>query len=348
MGRDLGQGAVEQQVGILGEQLLPARIADYRPAWLDDECRAGRLRWTSLRRRAPGATAMKSTSLSLLVRRHAGLWQVSAPAAELSDIGAKAETVRAFLDAHGAAFFEDIAEGTKFMRVEIEDALGELVAAGFVTADSFNGLRALMPAARSERRNLQMENAGRWALLNRRAETTPAPEAIEHIARILLARYGVVFWRLLDREAAGLPSWRELLGVYRRLEARGEIRGGRFVAGFSGEQFALPEAIGSLRDIRRKLSDGELISLSGADPLNLVGILTPGPKLSAITGNRVLFRDGTPIATLTGGETAFIESVPENQQWNLQKVLLRNPLRSRTRHPPEDAVNSTTTPTANY
>ena len=130
--------------------------------------------------------------------------------------------------------------------------------------------------------------------------------AVEHAARTLLARYGVVFWRLLAQEPGWLPPWRDLLRVYRRLEARGEIRGGRFVAGFSGEQFALPEAVGLMREIRRRPASGQWVSLSGADPLNLVGILTPGQRLAALTANRVVYRDGLPVAALSGGKTQFL------------------------------------------
>src|SRR6202035_3259833 len=129
----------------------------------------------------------------------------------------------------------------------------------------------------------------------------------EHLARTLLLRYGVVFWRLLEREAPWLPPWRDLLRVYRRLEARGEIRGGRFVAGFSGEQFALPDAVGTLRETRRRKVSGEWIAVSGADPLHLAGILTPGPRLSALTGNRLLYRDGVPTAALSAGDVRFLE-----------------------------------------
>ena len=125
--------------------------------------------------------------------------------------------------------------------------------------------------------------------------------ATEEVARALLQRYGVVFWRLLAREAGWLPPWRDLLRVYRRLEARGEIRGGRFVAGFSGEQCALPKAVGLLRETRRRPPSDQWISLSGADPLNLIGILTPGPKLPALTDNRLIYRDGLPVATLSAG-----------------------------------------------
>src|SRR4029077_21216561 len=156
------------------------------------------------------------------------------------------------------------------------------------------------PAAGARRRrrtvSFGIEDAGRWTLARRIEPEDPrvqmSPEAIEHAARTLLRRYGMVFWRLLEREADWLPPWRDLLRVFRRLEARGEIRGGRFVSGFSGEQFALPEAVGVLREVRRGKDSGAWISLSGADPLNLAGILTPAPKLAALTGNRVLYRDG--------------------------------------------------------
>jgi len=121
-----------------------------------------------------------------------------------------------------------------------------------------------------------------------------AGEAVEHLAHSLLRRYGVVFWRLLEREAAWLPPWRELARVYRRLEARGEIRGGRFVHGMSGEQFAFPDAVERLRETRRTQRDGQLIVISACDPLNLVGVLTPGARVPAMPQNRVAYVDGVP------------------------------------------------------
>jgi ATP-dependent helicase Lhr and Lhr-like helicase len=212
------------------------------------------------------------------------------------------------------------------------------VALVVVNSDSFAGLRALLvpsgerrpgPNGRRRRRTVKfgMEDAGRWALARPgRASADPMrpdPESVEHVARTLLTRYGVVFWRLLEREADWVPPWRDLLRVYRRLEARGDIRGGRFVAGFSGEQFALPEAIPMLRDARRKAPSGALVSLSGADPLNLVGILTPGARLPALTGNRVLYRDGIPVATLAAGEVRFLETLDAASEWEAHKTLLR-------------------------
>lgn len=146
---------------------------------------------------------------------------------------------------------------------------------------------------------------------------------IEHVARTLLKRYGVVFRRIVEREADRLPPWLELLRVYRRLEARGEIRGGRFVAGFPGEQYAAPDAVATLRAIRKKPLDGRLLSLSAADPLNLVGIIAPGARVPALAGNRVLYRDGVPIAVQIGGEARFLTELAPAAQWEAHNALIR-------------------------
>ena len=183
------------------------------------------------------------------------------------------------------------------------------MALGLVSSDSFSGLRALLLDAVGERNrwacrkriDARVRHRGRWplALLRRHqpAERPSGyifehdPDTVEAIVNVLLRRYGVVFWRLLQREAAWLPPWRDLLRVLRRLEARGDLRGGRFVAGISGEQFALPEAVSALRDARRTPPQQTLVSVSGADPLNLAGILLPGPKV-LLDNNRLLYRDG--------------------------------------------------------
>ena len=219
----------------------------------------------------------------------------------LPQVSARAAKVAAFIAENGASFFDEIVDGTHLLRTQVEEALAELVAAGQVISDSFGGLRALLTPPRHHKRRpngARLAGAGRWALAKRKpangAAKTGDAERVEEIALALLRRYGVVFMRILEREASWLPKWRVLLRVYRKLEARGEIRGGRFVSGFSGEQFALPEAVASLRAIRRRAPDDSLVSVSGADPLNLAGILTPGPKLAALAGNRVLYRDGIP------------------------------------------------------
>src|SRR5208282_2916796 len=221
-------------------------------------------------------------------------------------LSGRAGVVLDCLKARGAMFFDELADGARLLRPQLEEALGELVALGLASSDSFGGLRALLvpsgqrkPPAGAKRRGrvlaFDIESGGRWSAIGRARDSGDSAEsgaaASEYAARALLRRYGVVFWRLLAQEPGWLPPWRDLLRVYRRLEARGEIRGGRFVAGFSGEQFALPEAVGLMREIRRRPASGQWVSLSGADPLNLVGVLTPGPKLAALTANRLIYRD---------------------------------------------------------
>ncbi|MFC4310093.1 DEAD/DEAH box helicase [Steroidobacter flavus] len=328
-------------------EILPARIAEYEPAWLDEQCLAGRIIWTRLATRngdsERGAAPVRSTPIALLPRRNVKQWSQFSTSIERSQLTDKARRVAEYIEENGASFYDEIVDHVGLLPVQVEEALGELVALGLVNSDSFGGLRALlMPAdrrrnsARDRRRQRRiaifgMQDAGRWALVRRKEtkldDAKPVPprndEAIEHICHTLLRRWGVVFWKLLEREADWLPPWRDLLMCFRRLEARGEIRGGRFVAGFSGEQFALPEAIGQLREVRRRDNDLQLVSLSAADPLNLVGILTPGGRLPALTGNRVLYRDGVPVALYVGSEVKFIEQLEAAEQWQVRGALLR-------------------------
>jgi ATP-dependent helicase Lhr and Lhr-like helicase len=242
---------------------------------------------------------------------------------------------------HGAMFFDELAADARLLPAELEAALGELVACGLATADSFAGLRALLrPAAkrgdhaRRRRRGVTLDQAGRWALVRRGATPAADPagrarsrfdqETIEYVVRVLLRRYGVVSWRLLEREASWMPAWRELLPELHRLEARGEIRGGRFVAGLAGEQFALPEAIPLLRDVRRRLHDGTVVGICGSDPLNLCGTLLPGEKVPALASNRIAFEDGVPVAARIAGQVEFwLEPEPEaRERW---LAALRDP-----------------------
>jgi ATP-dependent helicase Lhr and Lhr-like helicase len=325
----------EAPAGAWETEILPARLDGYEPSWLDDQCLAGRIAWTRMKPRSPrpnggerSASPVRTTPITLLARRHAALWASLSSTEDPAAPSSRAQAVADFIRQDGASFFDEIVEGTGLLRPQVEEALAELVALGIVTSDSFGGLRALLRKPDSGRRRraamFTMESAGRWALARRAPPRDDArPEAVEHFARTLLLRYGVVFWRLLEREAPWLPPWRDLLRVYRRLEARGEIRGGRFVAGFSGEQFALPDAVGMLREMRRKPEAGIWVSLSGADPLNLAGILTPGPKLAALTGNRLLYCDGLPIALFSGGQVQFLETLDPATQWEARKALLR-------------------------
>jgi ATP-dependent Lhr-like helicase len=321
----------EAPAGAWESDLLALRMGDYSILWLDDLCRAGKLVWTRIG--APLSAAggpVRSTPIVLLPRRQAALWNSLPTPAGAPDISTRAAAVLEALRRDGAMFFDELQHDARLLPVELENALGELVATGLVNADSFAGMRAmLLPAAKrasndkKRRRGAgpSMEEAGRWALVRRAALDAPGepgvagkparrprldPDTLEYVAMTLLRRYGVMFWRLLEREASWLPSWRELLPVYHRLEARGDIRGGRFVAGFSGEQFALPEAIPLLREVRRRAQDGALVCISGVDPLNLCGTLLAGDKVPALAGNRILFRDGLPVATIVAGKICYL------------------------------------------
>jgi ATP-dependent Lhr-like helicase len=209
------------------------------------------------------------------------------------------------LRARGASFGHELSAACGLDTDACYAALGELVAAGVVSSDSFAGLRAIVSSG--ARRG--SDRSGRWSLVpsptrgegvvDRTAAALAREEAVTALAWTLLARYGVVFRRVLARETAGVP-WREIVRVYRLLEARGEIRGGRFVSGMSGEQFALPDAVDRLREIRRSKPDGALITIAGADPLNLTGIITPGDRIRAASGTRIVYRNGVPLAALEG------------------------------------------------
>ncbi|MEB0087096.1 DEAD/DEAH box helicase [Pseudomonas sp. RTI1] len=311
--------------GAWDSDILPARLKDYSLLWLDELCRSGKTVWTRLApRNKTAASALRSTPIVLLPRRHVNLWSELTEQPSPSQLSLRAQKVHAALVSHGALFFDELVHEAHLLRSELETALQELVGAGLVNADSFAGLRALItPAskrsAHTSRRNRGafiggMDDAGRWALLRRvpasvDSETLKqkqtAAATLEHVAMTLLRRYGVVFWRMLEREADWLPNWRELLRTFHRLEARGEIRGGRFISGLAGEQFALPEAIPLLREIRRRPLDGSLIRLCGADPLNLVGTLLPGQKVPALVGNRLVYRDGIPAAAIIAGKPQY-------------------------------------------
>jgi ATP-dependent Lhr-like helicase len=312
--------------------ILPARLQDYDPAWLDSLCLAGKTVWTRLSAAGTGLSPVKASPLSFIGRRHLGFWRPWGEPSSTETLSPTARCVADLLSQRGALFFEELAGAAGLLKSQLETALGELVARGFVASDSFVGLRALLiPEQRKQRyRNLALgiEEAGRWTLVRPNVESPALPadetarrEAAEHIAGILLKRYGVVFRALLTRENA-TPPWLDLLRVYRRLESRGEIRGGRFVAGHFGEQFALPEAVESLRKVRKQSADPTLIALSAADPLSLAGIVTPGARVPALTGNRILYSAGVPIAVMAGKQVSYLTEPGENA-WDYRNRLLR-------------------------
>jgi ATP-dependent Lhr-like helicase len=309
----------EAAAGAWEREILPARVAAYDTAWLDALCLSGEVAWGRLASREAGGTPNRGAPVAL-VRRGDLPWlrvpdatlDAESGAAAGAALSAPARDVLAFLEAVGASFLDEIVGGAGRLRAEVEDALWELVSAGRVTGDGFAGLRALISAtqargsararwhARWARRAGGPVGAGRWSLL--RAPAVDDETRTEQLARQYVKRYGVVFRDLLARETHA-PPWRDLLRVYRRLEMRGELRGGRFCAGFVGEQFAAPEAVEALRAVRREPRRGEIVRLSACDPLNLVGILTPGPRVPATLANTVVFVDGVPQT-----EPGFVES----------------------------------------
>jgi ATP-dependent Lhr-like helicase len=311
--------------------VLPARIAHYNPADLEALCLSGEVAWARLRLQPASAdigaelvspagprarrrgAPTRSAPLTFVLREDLLSFLEAGPAdpAAVEGLSPAARDVAGHLARRGASFLPDIARATGRLPAQAEGALWELVARGLVTGDGIAGLRALLKP--EEKRRLPHRRSpmfrgrvlrerliplGRWGLLHPvGAGDAPRPlrEAVEEaMARQVLRRYGVVFRELLTRDGRA-PAWRLLLGIYRRLEARGEIRGGRFVAGFVGEQFALPEAVETLRAVRRKQDETETVIVSAADPLNLVGILTPGARLSPSSGQVIAYRAGIPV-----------------------------------------------------
>jgi ATP-dependent Lhr-like helicase len=317
--------------------VLAARVKNYDPRWLDQLCFTGRVGWGRLsppqNQKSRAFTPLRSSPIALFARENSRSWlELAAPPQK--EFSSETELVLKTLAEGGALFFGEIVQRIKLLQSRVEQALGELAAHGWVTADSFEGLRALLTPQekrapfgdvgrpRRHRAVTSIEFAGRWSLLrkfpakdfskngNDDLRSQNRDDALEIFAKVLLRRYGVMFRKLLEREALKV-SWFELGRIYRRLEARGEIRGGYFINGVSGEQFALPEAIGSLRSIRKTKAAGELVTLSAADPLNLVGILTPGARLASVWKNRILLRDGVPIVGLEAGKVLNLNGVED-------------------------------------
>jgi ATP-dependent Lhr-like helicase len=363
-------------------EVLALRVKEYTPQWLDRLCFTGRTGWGRLtppqNPKSRAFAPLRSSPVSLFARENLPHWLALSVPLTPSELAPEPALILKILTQAGALFFEELVRLSGLLPSRVEQALGELATQGWVTADSFEGLRALLipsekraPFADVERKRrhkpiTSIEFAGRWSLLrtlpasppeeplelalagttdrahirlspsNRSQPSRVAADprfrlrdeassrsrdgAIEICARVLLRRYGVMFRRLLERESLDV-SWYELGRVYRRLEARGEIRGGHFIGGVSGEQFALPEAIGLLRSVRKAAPKGELVVLSAADPLNLVGVLTPGLRIPAISANRVLLRDGLPIAALEAGQIIQLENETDAEDGMIVNAL---------------------------
>ena len=318
----------EAACGALETELLPCRMNSYQPGFLDSLCLGGDVLWGRLshaRSNGPKSNDGGPSSRSALTRttpitlalRESIDWLWDPPQdEELNPPGAAGE-VLAVLSRRGACFLSDMVSSTRRLPVDVEEALWQLAAAGRITSDGLEPLRRRIKgngpngrrAAKTRRSLLRRPpGQGRWSLLE---AVDPKDNPIEARARQLLLRYGIVFPELLAREPMA-PRWRELVRVLRRLEARGEIRGGRFVSGFVGEQFALPEAVKSLREVKKQEPNGQMVAVSACDPLNVVGILTPGDRVPAVLGNRVVYRDGVPVASLESGNPVHRSNADEH------------------------------------
>ena len=321
-------------------EILPARLQKYDPMWLDVLSLSGRIIWGRLRSfKSAGqrkSSPIKTTPVALVQRMNYDLWKTFSDEQEPMEFGTNTSLVLEFLRTNKASFFDEVVAETRLLNTQVEDALDELAASGLITSDSFTGLRALLtPANNRPKENRRrsngrkaiygMEHAGRWNLLEHKPIDLKADiqnEHIEKIARILLSRYGVVFRKMIDRESF-VPKWRDLVRVYRRMEARGEIRGGYFVTNVYGEQFALPEAVSQMRKLRKEPKTGQEIVLSAVDPLNLTGIITPGRRIHTTTGNRILYRDGVPVAVKEGDDIHYLEDTSDENKWKYQKSIVR-------------------------
>lgn len=405
--------------------ILPARIANYDPSWLDTLCISGRTVWGKYRPNSSQTRSgpIKTTSITLATRSNLELWQgllaehteaepVTLSATDLKTdqgqandaeqgqiMSSKAERILQSLQQHGASFFDELQTRTGLLNSQLEEGLGELVSAGLLTSDSFTGLRALLtPSERkshSARRRgrkamFGVEDAGRWSLLkfqslhpSKPAEndtsgkllhnaSSAAPhnnrriarslwdkldeEQLERLVSIYLQRWGVIIRSVLERESSA-PPWRILLTTLRKLELRGTIRGGRFVAGVGGEQFAYPETVEALRKVAKGLgqsssatssqnksiqntasnaataleTDSNYVCLTAVDPLNLLHLASFGKKLPRQQGNRILYESGVPIAVLDSGEMRLLKEIAAEQEWEIQQMLLRREFPARLR-----------------
>ena len=343
--------------------ILPSRISAYDPSWLDVMCISGRLMWGRLSRpylkSAASAAArksgpIKSTPITLMLRANQDIWEALADAQWLAQerevlaLSPLAQRIEDDIRQHGASFFDQISRRTGLLRSQLEQGLAELVSAGHLSSDSFTGLRALLtPDARKpsghsngrRRAAFGVEDAGRWSLMREQSPSSGSAntldsEQLERLIMIYLERWGVLFKRVLERESSA-PPWRVLLQKLRSMELQGSIRGGRFIAGIAGEQFALPESVSTLRQFARNQDASErateYVSVAAADPVNLLGIVLPETRLAKLAKNRVLYKDGLPLAVLEKNEVRFLREVQEQEQWQLQQVLTQREFPARLR-----------------
>jgi ATP-dependent helicase Lhr and Lhr-like helicase len=335
----------ESPAGAWEQDLLPTRVDDYDPTWLDELFTAGEVMWGRLKPPqmtddGRGQVLSRSAPISVMLR--IDLAALLPAEREIAPGYARwdAQAAHEALTKHGALFFDDLLAATGLLPSQLEAALRELAALGLATSDGFAAIRALdshhkhtrgrmSTKLKKHRRRTAYSRGGRWSLFPPFVRPVDAAARAERWAWLLLDRYGVVFRDLLSRESLA-PTWRELAEVFRRLEMRGEIRGGRFVAGVAGEQFALNDAVTKLRELRDKPPAKHWQLISAADPLNLLGIVTRGPRVPATRGNRITFLDGRPIAAREAGQIRWLADVDDPTR-NAAASLLAGPTVRRNR-----------------
>jgi ATP-dependent Lhr-like helicase len=332
-------------VGVWEHGLLAARCADYTPQRLDEQFLSGFATWFRPELAGQGRQqVIAATPIAIVPRRHTGAWRQNSAAEPLEAAGSLAERVYDVLREQGASFAVDLEQRLGLLPDQLEQAIGELVARGLVTADAFSPLRWLIrPEAEKRRRKRALRRRrgaaqagllGRWSATRPRdpavpaaAELMPDQALLATVCEALLRRYGVLFRAVLERETI-TPPWRLILRYLRRMEDRGEVYGGRFVDGFSGEQFALPEAVGLLRRHASEPAGRSYRVINATDPLNLGGVITPGVKTAAKPGNRILLADGVPVARLLGDELERLapeERLSASEAERLLRVVVAKP-----------------------
>lgn len=310
--------------------LLPARLPHYDSAWLDQLCLSGKIVWSRLKSPPSGTSPLRATPITFSSRRRLRIWQAQGISPEPKGLSTAAKSIAECMREKGPLFFDEIAETSGLLASVTEKGLAELVARGWVYSDGFSGLRGLLVPEHRRQRYRQyrfgLDEAGRWNLVHAstpRDKKSPVMEAdLEALIRTLLRRYGIIFKTLLETETL-MPPWMALLPLLRRMEIRGDVRGGRYVAGAFGEQFALPEAVEALKRTQKRPNDDQLVVLSACDPLCLQGIVTPGSKIPRVPGNRVLYRSGIPVGQRIGKRIELADPMATDA-WNYKNLLIRN------------------------
>lgn len=333
--------------------IIPNRMGEYDPSWLDVLCMSGKIVWG--RFNPPKKSSengkkngpIKTTPIILIPRLNTTLWRnLSVKNGHDMTLSPTAQSVLDHLKKNGASFFDDIVHQTHLLKSQIEEGIAELVSNGLIVSDSYSGLRSLLTpeynksssnrltSVRQRRRQavFGIEHAGRWSLMQEAPpeEKELTYETLEHLIYIYLRRWGILFRTIIEKESFA-PPWRMIVRVLRRMELRGELRGGRFISQVSGEQYALPETVERLRKARQEKND-DLISISAVDPLNLLGIILPGRRVANLTTNRIVFRDGIALAVWEGKEARFLTELSEKDQWDAKKALVRRKFPAKLRY----------------